>query len=67
MSVQIPQNQYSKVGQINTAGQAGCPSHEGTTVILLHGGGGSVEFLIFAVTLCTWNVQRSLIYWLKNF
>ena len=41
MSIQTPQDQYIKVGQINTRFWA--LGDEGTAVILIHGHGGSVE------------------------
>lgn len=48
MSIQIPPDQYVKVGQINTRFWA--LGDEGTAVILLHGLGGSVENWVLNVS-----------------
>lgn len=45
---QTPQDQYIKVGQINTRYWA--LGDEGTPVILLHGGGGSIEFWLYNIS-----------------
>jgi 4,5:9,10-diseco-3-hydroxy-5,9,17-trioxoandrosta-1(10),2-diene-4-oate hydrolase len=45
---QTPQDHYVKVGQINTRYWA--LGGEGTPVILLHGGGGSIEFWLYNIS-----------------
>lgn len=47
MITQTPQDQYVKVGQINT--RYWVEGNKGTKIVLLHGGGGSIEFWLYNI------------------
>ena len=52
MSTQAPQVQYTKVGQINTRFWA--LGDKGSTVLLIHGIGGSLEDWMFNANALAW-------------